>query len=234
MSVKENHKIFLLAIILEKAHPDAVKYKNHVIDKVALTSWWRRRAIPASRDGLRQALEEMGIALPEILLEKCWGLSLSDQYWICPKGSDLRWENVNFFDNLFSEDVGNILLGIAGSSASLSLVSPDNSSDGWLKKKWSIIDGKRCLLKSGGHSFLQEPYNEVIAASIMKRLQIPHVEYSVTEHKQKPYSVCEDFITADTDLISAQHLIKPLSPSIPSKPFKDTHGEQISLVRNFD
>lgn len=234
MFVKENHKIFLLAIILEKALPDAEKYKNHVIDKVALTSWWRRRAIPASRDGLRQALEEMGIALPEILLEKCYGLSLSDQYWICPKGSDLRWEDVNFFDNLFSEDVGNILLGIAGSSASLSLVSPDNSSDGWLKKKWSIIDGKRCLLKSGGHSFLQEPYNEVIAASIMKRLQIPHVEYSVTEHKQKPYSVCEDFITADTDLISAQHLIKPLSPSIPSKPFKDTHGEQISLVRNFD
>ena len=67
-----------------------------MIDKVALTSWWRRRAIPASRDGLRQALEEMGIALPEILLEKCWGLSLSDQYWICPKGSDLRWEDVNF------------------------------------------------------------------------------------------------------------------------------------------
>ena len=62
MSVKENHKIFLLAIILEKAHPDAVKYKNHVIDKVALTSWRSRRAIPASRDGLRQALEEMGIA----------------------------------------------------------------------------------------------------------------------------------------------------------------------------
>ena len=298
--------------------PIGVAYKNHVIDKVALTSWWRRRAIPASRDGLRQALEEMGIALPEILLEKCWGLSLSDQYWICPKNSDLRWEDVNFFDNPFSEDVGNILLGIAGSSASLSLVSPDNSSDGWLKKKWSIIDGKRCLLKSGGHSFLQEPYNEVIAASIMKRLQIPHVEYSVTEHKQKPYSVCEDFITADTDLISAQHLmeakkkpnhltkyqhfveccesvglqgvtdfldrlltvdflianedrhfnnfgvirnaetlefigmapiydngtslwyntpahlIKPLSPSIPSKPFKDTHGEQISLVHSFD
>lgn len=214
--------------------PIGVAYKNYVIDKVALTSWWRRRAIPASRDGLRQALEEMGIALPEILLEKCWGLSLSDQYWICPKGSDLRWEDVNFFDNPFSEDVGNILLGIAGSSASLSLVSPDNSSDGWLKKKWSIIDGKRCLLKSGGHSFLQEPYNEVIAASIMKRLQIPHVEYSVTEHKQKQYSVCEDFITEDTDLISAQHLIKPLSPSIPSKPFKDTHGEQSYLVRNFD
>jgi hypothetical protein len=25
-----------------------------------------------------------------------------------------------------------------------------------------------------------------------------------------------------------------MSPGIPSKPFKDTHGEQIALVRNFD
>ena len=69
--------------------PVGVTVKNNVVDKVALTRWWRRRAIPASRDGLRQALDELDIALPEILLEKCYGLSLSDQYWICPEGSDL-------------------------------------------------------------------------------------------------------------------------------------------------
>jgi len=298
--------------------PVGVTVKNNAVDKVALTRWWRRRAIPASRDGIKQALDELDVALPEILLEKCYGLSLSDPYWICPKDSDLKWEDVNFFDNPFSEDVGNILLGHASSSDSISMVSPDNSSDGWLKKKWSIIDGKRCLLKCGSGAFQQEPYNEVIAASMMKRLKISHVDYSVTVVKDKPYSVCEDFITADTELISAQHLmeprkkpnhltkyqhfvescesvglqgvtdfldrlltvdflianedrhfnnfgvirnaetleyigfapiydngtslwystpahlIKPMAPSIPSKPFKDTHGEQISLVRSFD
>lgn len=298
--------------------PVGVTMKNNGIDKLALNRWWRRRAIPASRDGLRQALDEMDVPLPEILLEKCYGLSLSDQYWICPKDSDLQWENINFFDNPFSEDVGNILLGHASSSDSISLVSPDNSSDGWLKKKWSIINGKRCLLKCGSGAFQQEPYNEVIAASIMSKLHIPHVEYSVITKKDRPYSVCEDFITADTELISAQHLmesrkkpnhltkyqhfveccesvglhyvtnyldrlltvdflianedrhlnnfgvvrnaetleyigmapiydngtslwystpahlIKSMVPNIPSKPFKETHREQIALVRNFD
>ena len=188
--------------------PVGVTVKNSAVDKVALTRWWRRRAIPASRDGLGVALDELDIALPEILLEKCYGLSLSDQYWICPKDSDLKWEDINFFDNPFSEDVGNILLGHTSSSDSISLVSPDNSSDGWLKKKWSIIDGKRCLLKCGSGAFQQEPYNEVIAASIMKQLQIPHVVYSVTVVKDKPYSVCEDFVTADTELISAQHFME--------------------------
>ena len=107
--------------------PVGVTVKNSAVDKVALTRWWRRRAIPACRDGLSQALDELDIALPEILLEKCYGLSLSDQYWICPKDSELRWEDINFFDNPFSEDVGNILLGHASSSDSISLVSPDNS-----------------------------------------------------------------------------------------------------------
>lgn len=305
-------------IIAPEHLPIGTLTKNNQADKLALTRWWRRRAIPASRDGLRQALDEMDIPLPEILLEKCYGLSLSDQYWVCPKNSDLCWEDINFFDNPFSEDVGNILLGHSSGSDSLSLLSPDNSSDGWLKKKWTIIDGKRCLLKGGSGAFCQEPYNEVIASSILRRLKIPHVEYNLLIQKERPYSICEDFITADTELISAQHLmesgkkpnhmtvyqyfveccetvglpdvsefldqlltvdflianedrhlnnfgvirnaetleyigmapifdngtslwyntpshrIKPMAPGIPSKPFKDTHGEQIFLVRGFD
>ena len=33
---------------------------------------------------------------------------------------------------------------------------------------------------------------------------------------------------------TAAHLIKPMAPGISSKPFKDTHGEQITLVHSFD
>ena len=36
------------------------------------------------------------------------------------------------------------------------------------------------------------------------------------------------------EVMNPAHLIKPMAPNIPSKPFKDTHGEQISLVRSFD
>ena len=30
------------------------------------------------------------------LLDKCYGLSLSDQYWILPKGERIAWEAINF------------------------------------------------------------------------------------------------------------------------------------------
>lgn len=63
---------------------------------------------------------------------------------------------VNFFDNSFSDDVGNVLFG-KGSSEQMSLMSPDNTSDGWLKKKWSILDGKRCLIKGGAARLNRSP-----------------------------------------------------------------------------
>ncbi len=181
------------------------EYDN--INREELNSWWRKRAIPSSRDGLRDALETLNVHSPEVLLDKCYGLSLFDQYWICPEHGDLSWAEVNFFDNPFTEDVGNILLGHASSSESISLIAPDNTSDGWLKKKWSIIDGKRCLLKAGSGVFRQEPYNEVIASVIMKRLGIKHTEYTVNTYKGEPYSVCENFITKDTELVPANYLL---------------------------
>lgn len=80
----------------------------------------------------------------------------------------------NFFEKPFSEDVGNILFEHPSSGEEISLMSPENISDGWLKKKWAIIDGKCCLLKGGGAT-QQEPYNEVLASRLMEQLQISHL-----------------------------------------------------------
>lgn len=124
--------------VLNTVHvPVGIPVNRGKIDRTALNEWWRNRAIPASRDGIRYALAELNIATPQQLLDKCLGLSLSDQYWIRPKESEIKWQNVNFFDNAFSDDIGNILFGKSSSSGKISLMSPDNTSDGWLKKKWT-------------------------------------------------------------------------------------------------
>lgn len=177
----------------------------------SVNHWWRRRAIPASRSGLSQALRSLHLNAPEELLTKCFGLSLSDQYWVKPVDADMTWEQVNFFDHDFSEDVGNILLGGKPSGDSISLLSPDSSVGGWLRKKWKIVDGKRCLLK-GGSNFWSEPFNEVIASMIADRLGIAHVNYwlSYEGKHHAPMSVCEDFITRDTELVEASSIAKVL------------------------
>jgi hypothetical protein len=116
----------------------------------------------------------------------------------------LTWKKVNFFQNGFSKDIGEILFGREPVDPNnIELMSPDNTSDGWLKKKWIIADGKRVLMKGGSGVYQQEPFNEVIASAIMRRLDIPHIDYTLTFDGGKPYSLCENFITPDTDLIPA-------------------------------
>ena len=178
------------------------------LSRRGLNQWWTDRSIPASRCGLHDALDLMGIPDSRQLLMRCYGLSLSDQYWIRPEGTDLTWDKINFFDNPFSEDIGDILFEGKPKYEILDFSSPDSTSDGNLKKRWKIINGKRFLIKGGSEPFFQQPFNEVIASEIMERLGIDHVPYSVTAIQGRPYSLCEDFITSETELIPAWRILQ--------------------------
>ena len=181
---------------------------KHGVDKTMLAKWWAKRSIPASRSGLRETLDLLHMSVPQELLAKCYGLSLSDQYWISPKDKPLMWKEINFFDHDFSEDVGNLLFGYGEFSDSMSLISPDNTSDGQLIKKWKIADGKRVLIKGGSNPYQQEPLCEVIASGIAERLCIPHTKYTLLWEHEKPFSVCQDFITSETELVSAYQIMQ--------------------------
>lgn len=188
--------------------PVGVSVRHGVADRAALNEWWEGRSIPASRSGVREALEPLGVASPKLLLTRCYGLSLSDHYWIKPAGSELTWHDVNFFENPFSEDVGDALFGIPPKKEGFDFSSPDNTTDGFLKKRWKILDGKRCLIKAGSPPFLQQPFHEVIATKIADRLDICHIPYTVMWENGVPYSVCEDFVTPDTELIPAWRVMQ--------------------------
>ncbi len=203
-AISQVHQVYHAAHV-----PVGIPIRNGIVDRAALNAWWRNRSIPASRQGIRQVLEILHIGYTQQLLERSFGLSLSDQYWIRARNADLEWSEINFFQNAFSDDVGDILFGKKFSDdAAISLMSPDNTSDGWLKKKWAIIDGKRCLIKGGSGATQQEPYNEVLASRLMDRLQIPHVPYRLLLQQNYPYSVCEDFITSETELVPAWHIMQ--------------------------
>lgn len=193
----------------EEHLPVAVSVKKGIANRAELNEWWYDRSIPASRSGVRKAMETLNISSPRLLLSRCFGLSLSDQYWIKPCENNITWEDINFFNNDFSEDIGDILFGKKLNKNTLDYNSPDNTSDGFLKKRWKIINGRRCLLKSGSAPFMQQPFNEMIASKIMDRLGISHIPYSVFfDEDGEPYSVCEDFITEDTELISAWRIMQ--------------------------
>lgn len=187
--------------------PVGIAMRKGVVDRAALNQWWADRSIPSARDGLASALQALGHPDAARLLDAHLDLSLTDHYWLKPQGSSLAWEDVNFFQNSFPSDVGDALLGkpIPGSA---NFRSPDWTCDGNLRKRWAILDGNRCLIKAGSPPFQQQPFGGVIAARIAERLGIPHIPYTVIWDEGLPYSVCEDFVTPDTELIPAWRVMQ--------------------------
>ena len=197
--------------ILQKAHlPIGVATEYGAIDPARLKSWWARRSIPSSRSGILDVLNTLHIDAPTALLRRGYGLSLSDAYWVKPKGSALRYQDINFYDNPFSEDLGELLFtGLHKETANLS--SPDSTSVGNLKKRWKIEEGKRVLLKGGTAPLRQEPFNEVAASLICDALGLPHVDYRLIYIDDYPYSVCEDFTSVDVEFVPAEQILSTVS-----------------------
>ena len=178
-----------------------------------LNEWWYSRIIPASRDGLKFILHLYDVESTSVLSKRSLGLSLSDQYWIKPFGSDLSWEDVNFFTNDFSTELGESFFSRGSSKPAINPFTPDASSNGWLKKKWVKIDGQTYLAKAGSVPLLQQPYNEVAVSKIAEALEIEHVDYKLVIEDNRPLCLCKNFIDVDTEFVPARFVRSVLPKS---------------------
>ena len=177
--------------------------------KTNLSEWFKGRGIPSWRDKLDLLLHRLNIDTPSELLDKAFGLSLSDQYWIKPYGSNITYDDVNFYDNDFNYAPfleASLSLNSKVLTKEASLKTPNNTTDGMLKKAWVIEDGVRYLLKGGYKTDVLQPFNEVLASMICDRLGFSHVPYTLTTYKDQVVSKCPCFITKDTELITAYQI----------------------------
>lgn len=177
--------------------------------KVILSNWFKGRGIPLWRDDLDLLLAKLNISAPTELLDKAFGLSLSDQYWIKPYDSRIEYKDINFFEHDFkdTEFIDATFSNNTETSTKISLISPNNTTDGRLKKTWIIDDNKRYLLKGGYKNEVLQPFNEVLASMISKRLGFNYVSYTLEIVKDKVVSKCECFIDKNTELVSAYQIL---------------------------
>lgn len=198
----------------ERNYPNNEKYapfgliKDDKIDKTQFNRWWKNRQIPASRNGLKEILYKSNIYDKDhfdLLDSKAYCLSLSDQYWVKSVDENILWEDINFFEHEFSEDIGKIFFDGNNNLSNLNLNTPDMTSNGNYEKRWKIINGDRYLLKAGSKMINQEPFNEVIATKLYERIlnDDEYVKYSIVYENDRAVSICKNFITKETELIPA-------------------------------
>lgn len=182
---------------------------NDTLFRTNLSEWFKGRGIPSWRDQLDLLLHRLNITAPGELLDKAFGLSLSDQYWLKPYDLVVNYDQINFFDNDF--EYSEFLEASLSKNSRIitneeSLKTPNNTTDGMLKKAWIIENGTRYLLKGGYKNELLQPFNEVLASEICRRLDFDHVEYTIDIYKEMAVSKCPCFINKDTELITCYQI----------------------------
>lgn len=184
-------------------------------DGTGLGEWWKLRAIPDSRKGIRQVLSRLSEETSQSLMLSSYGLSLTDHYWIQPVGQELYWKDLNFYENDFTDKLGDILTDSERDqsvSDGISKLSPSVSVNGDMKKKWIIRDGRRYLLKVNPNYHSQQAVNEVIAGKLHERLGWKnYVSYEMgaihISGGEYPCSLSPMFTSVETEFVSAYQIV---------------------------
>lgn len=212
--VKINHFSGRIEYILEVYLPEELPVGCKK-DGTGLAEWWNMRAVPDTRKGIQQALKILREETSQSLMLAAYGLSLTDHYWMQPVSKELYWRDINFFENDFSDELGNLLTdtGRIDVDDHISRFSPASSVNGEMKKKWIIRDHTRYLLKINTNNYGQQAVNEKIATRLHERLEWRnYVPYEITGTKidgeEFPCSLNALFTSLDTELVSAYQLIR--------------------------
>ena len=183
-------------------------------DEDGLVRWLKHRAIPKNRAFVNAFLAKCGLSAnrPMDVITVCKGLSLNDSYWIAAEDETKTFDQVNLYENRFSNVLASIAFTGYGSSVRSSFASsPEFTTNGMLPKCWRRIDGKVWLYKgatSGASNTGYEPYSEKYAYLAGKQLGFDVIPYRLTRWKGQLCSACEIFTGRDISYIPVGRIIR--------------------------
>ena len=178
--------------------------------------WWKDRAIPKTRHGAKNALQRLGYTSTNSALVNNLALSLSDCYWLCPRGEALTWEDTNLFTNDFVDTFGEITIN-RDHLIDIRKETKFNcaTSQGELQKKWCIDSfGKRYMIKGNYGQSYQQSLNEIFATKLHERQgwgeYTPYftVKVKVDGDREGLGCMCYDFCSENIECISAWELLQ--------------------------
>ena len=204
----------MIEYVLEVYLPDHMPV-GCLPDGTYISEWWKERAIPDSRRGIVQVLNCLHEPTNQSLMLSGYGLSLTDHYWLQPLDKEVYWDKINYFQNAFSDELGDLLTetGEIDYEKNISRFSPSTSVNGEMKKKWVIQEGRPYLLKVNFSDYGQQAVNELIACRLHEMTGWNHyVPYELDMIKageqEFPCSLSPLFTSNEKELVSAYQLIR--------------------------
>lgn len=176
-------------------------------DDDKLTAWLQRRTIPRNRRFAVEILRQAGLDISDTLgiIDLCKGLSINDSYWVERAGEDLRFADINLFDNPLDETLAIVAYtGHTSSEKHAIGLSSEWTTDGQFPKAWRRGRGGLELWKAGSEGYANagmEPYSEYLASQLATKIGVPAVNYHLAQWKGKLASVCPIMNTRDVSFV---------------------------------
>ena len=213
------------------------KYLNNNLNDLSLKKWLKSRSISSKRMNMKEMTKKLNINMNNVqeLLDYSKGLSLNDCYWICKKDEDIKFDDVNLYDNSFSKEIS--LLAFNNKNTRNLLIdhheySPEFTTNGFLPKCWQIRNGKRILYKGNNRQKL-EVFSEYYASQIAEMLGFNHVSYDLEEFKDTIASTCPLFTSKEIGYIPIGYYIKNDSIGEVNELLKEMSNENPQIYKNF-
>lgn len=168
----------VLEIVSPERLPVPVEKAENFNRKIFFDEWYKHRITNVRTREKRP--EFSSHRLYDLMSPDCvdinYGANLADHYWICDEGSPFKWSDINFYENDFDATDENSLWTSYGK------YSPDNHTNGNLRKFWTIKEGVRYLAKYNSLTYDKYrlgAHNEVFCMKLLQKLGIPCAEYSL-------------------------------------------------------
>lgn len=115
-----------------------------------------------------------------------------------------------FANATFGVDCTSSINGISNLTSN-KFKTPNNTTDGQLKKVWLKINGENYLYKASGSLYNFEPINEVLASRICEILKVPYVLYNIdvihSKRQDTLVSICNCAIDKNQEILTAYNIL---------------------------
>ncbi len=187
-----------------------IEFQTYGYSEQTLAAWVGKRVAPMGRQYMEELLNAINMQNKFDILLYCHGLSLNDTYWVKEKHDPITFQEVNLYDNPFDESLGWIAFTGVPTAISKHPLTPEFTTDGALPKYWQKTD-TIFLTKGGTTDYANaggEPYSEVIASIIAKKLNLNAIPYTLDKRNGKTVSISKLFTSKQYGLLPMNKYLK--------------------------
>ena len=198
IKIIDNIPICYEDVFCEAELPKGTKNTNKITEQLLLKAWYESRSIPKERPNLSTLISKLGVNRAEAFI-KSSGVSLTDTYWIKEKEDVILWEDINYYDNGFSEVLKDLYCFQKGTFKP----SPDFTTGGVMEKFWMSVFQEPYLLKMDKNNSVFSA-NEVVYFKIAESIGIQTTPYFYGNLLNIPVCICPSFVPdSKTDFVTA-------------------------------